>query len=185
MLASLALLAPRRAIAVALTAAALVAVARNRFGADGGGALVLLVAFLVLALRLRRDRIGARDLAVVGAGAVIVALLLLGFDAATGGESHVTRAVSEGPSALAGDFADRAEISTRRALSSWGAAAVVVAGIAAALFYARRRPRAATADAALAALAVSLVVNDVPTDVAGFGALAVGSLWGWEHERSR
>ena len=46
----------------------------------------------------------------VAAGAVAVALALLGLDAASGGSSHVTDAVGDGPVALAGDIADRIEL---------------------------------------------------------------------------
>ena len=52
--------------------------------------------------------------AAVAVGAVALALLLVGLDAAIGGSSHVTDAVGDGPSALAGDIADRLELSVRR-----------------------------------------------------------------------
>ena len=85
----------RAGIAVAVLA--LVTVGGNRFGADGGGLVVLAVAYLVLAVRLRETRPGPRVLAGIAAGAVVLSLAVLALDAATGGESHVTRAVGDGP----------------------------------------------------------------------------------------
>ena len=141
-----------------------------RFGADGGGIVVLAVAYLVLVLRLRDRRPTARLVAAVIAGAVALALLLLAVDAATGGSSHVTDAVGDGPVALAGDVADRIELSVRRTAASLGAAAVVLGSLAILLVIARRARRDAVLDALLVALAVSLVVNDTPGDVLGIGA---------------
>jgi hypothetical protein len=53
----------------------------------------------------------------------------------------------------------------------------VVAGLAGLVWLATRRARFAVLDAALVAVAVSLVVNDTPTDVAAFGALSCGALY--------
>ena len=41
------------------------------------------------------------------------------------------------------------------------------------------RPRLAVLDALLVGLAVSLLVNDTPTDIAGLGALSALVLWVW------
>jgi hypothetical protein len=41
----------------------------------------------------------------------------------------------------------------------------------------------ATVDAVLVALAVSLLVNDSPRDVASYGALSCAALWLWEETR--
>ena len=49
---------------------------------------------------------------------------------ATGGSSHVTDAVGDGPAALAGDIADRIELSVRRTAASAGAIAVVLGSLA-------------------------------------------------------
>jgi hypothetical protein len=46
-----------------------------------------------------------------------------------------------------------------------------------------RRPRFATVDAVLVALAVSLLVNDSPRDVVAYGALACAALRFWEETR--
>ena len=102
---------------------AFVTIGGNRFGADGGGIVVLAAAYLVLWLRLRGERPSWRLAGLVAAGAVALALALLGLDAATGGSSHVTDAVGDGPAALAGDIADRIELSVRRTAASLGATA--------------------------------------------------------------
>ena len=149
---------------------ALVTVGGNRFGADGGGLVVLAVAYLVLTVRLRSIRPTPRVLAAAAAAAIALALGLLGLDAVTGGESHVTRAVGDGPVALAGDLADRIELSVRRTAASAGAIAVVLSGLALLAWIATRRPRRPLLDALLAALAVSLLVNDTPADVVAIGA---------------
>jgi hypothetical protein len=156
---------------VALAALAFVAVGGNRFGADGGGIVVLAVAYLVLVLRLRRRPLTWRLAAVVAVGAIALALVLLGLDAATGGSSHVTGAVGDGPAALAGDLADRIELSVRRTAANAGAVVVVLGSLAVLVALALRGPRGAVLDAFLAALAVSLVVNDTPSDVLGMGVV--------------
>jgi hypothetical protein len=144
----------------------------NRFGADGGGLIVLAVAYLVLALRLRGIRPTPRVLAAAAAGAIALALGVLALDTVTGGESHVTRAVGDGPVALAGDLADRLELSVRRTAASAGATAIVLGGLAVLAWTATRTPRRPLLDALLAGLAVSLVVNDTPADVVAIGAAA-------------
>jgi len=149
---------------------AFVTIGGSRFGADGGGIVVLAVAYLVLWLRLRGERPTWRVAGLVAAGSVALALALLGLDAATGGSSHVTDAVGGGPAALAGDLADRIELSVRRTAASAGATAVVLGSLAILIAVALRARRSPVLDAFLAAIAVSLVVNDTPGDVLGMGA---------------
>ena len=152
---------------------ALVTVGGNRFGADGGGLVVLLVGYAVLALRLRGLRLtpariaGARGRAPSRSRSCSSAV-----DAATGGDSHVTSALGDGPGALAGDLADRLELSVRRTAASAGAVAVVLVGLGVLVAVALRRPRSPVTDALLAAIAVSLVLNDTPSDIVGVGAVA-------------
>jgi mono/diheme cytochrome c family protein len=155
---------------VAAAALALVTIGGNRFGADGGGIVVLAAAYLVLVLRLQRRPPTLRLAAAVATGAIGLALLLLAADAATGGSSHVTEAVSAGPVALANDIADRIELSVRLTVASLGAAAVVLGSLAILVLVALRARRDAVLDAFLVALAVSLVANDTPGDVLGMGA---------------
>ena len=155
---------------VGVAALAFLTIGGNRFGADGGGIVVLAAAYLVLLLRLRGERPTPRLVALVAVGAVALAFALLGLDAATGGSSHVTDAVGDGPAALAGDVADRIELSVRRTAASLGATAVVLGSLAILVAVALRGRRDALLEAFLAALAVSLLVNDTPADVLGVGA---------------
>jgi mono/diheme cytochrome c family protein len=163
-----ALLGRRAGILVA--ALAFVTIGGNRFGADGGGIVVLAVAYLVLWLRLRGERLTWRLAGLVAAGAIALALVLLGLDAATGGSSHVTDAVGDGPVALARDIADRIEISVRRTAAGVGATVVVLGSLAILVAVALRAHRSPVLDAFLVGIAVSLVVNDTPGDVLGMGA---------------
>ena len=159
---------------VAVAGLAFVTVGGARFGADGGGIVVLAAAYIVLLLRIRGSRPTPQLVAAVAAGAVALALLLLAVDAATGGSSHVTDAVGDGPFGLAGDLADRVELSVRRTAASLGATFVVLGSLATLATIALRAGRDAVLDAFLVALAVSLVVNDTPGDVLGMGtAIAV------------
>jgi hypothetical protein len=155
--------------AVAVLSLALVGLSAT--GADGGGVLVLLSAFGVLWLRLTDVRLTARRLAALATGVVVAGLLVVGLDAAAGGESHVTRSLGSGPGSFADDLAHRAEVSIRGPLSSPMPFLITAAGLALLLWVATRRPRHAVVDAMLAGVAVSLVVNDTPQDVATFGAL--------------
>jgi mono/diheme cytochrome c family protein len=156
---------------ISVAALAFVTIGGNRFGADGGGIVVLAVAYLVLVLRLRERPLTLRLATAVAVGAVALALLLAGLDAATGGSSHVSNAIGDGPTALAGDIADRIELSVRRTARSVGATAVVLGSLAILIMLALRKPRDAVLDAFLAGLAASLLVNDTPGDVLGIGAV--------------
>ena len=162
-------------LGVLLAVISVVAVAGNRFGADGGGLLVLLAGYGTLAVRLAGRHLTTRRLVALGAAIVVVALALVALDAATGGSSHVTDAVSDGPGALAGDLADRIERSVDRATASPGAFAIVVAGLAILGWCVTRRGEPVL-DALLVALAVSLVVNDTPSDVLTAGAAVAVTL---------
>ncbi len=153
-----------------VAALAFVTIGGNRFGADGGGIVVLAAAYLVLWLRLRGEQLTWRLAALVAAGAIALALVLVGIDAATGGSSHVTDAVGDGPAALAGDIADRIELSVRRTAASSGATVVVLGSLAILVAVALRARRSPVLDAFLVGIAVSLVVNDTPGDVLGMGA---------------
>ena len=155
---------------LAVAALAFVTIGGNRFGADGGGIVVLAAAYLVLWLRLRGERPSWRLAGLVAAGAVAVPLVLLGLDAATGGSSHVTDAVGDGPGAVAGDIADRIELSVRRTAASAGAIAVVLGSLPILAAIALRGRRSPVLEAYLVGIAVSLVVNDTPADVLGIGA---------------
>jgi hypothetical protein len=170
--------------AVALVS--LVAVAGDRFGADGGGAIVLGVGFAVLAVQLVGGSRRALALALAGAAALVA--LLVGIDAATGGSSHVTRAVRDGPAGLASDLRDRVVLSFERATVDWYVTLVVCLALAALAVLVVRMLRAdvppgerAVPLALAAAVVTSLIVNDSPTEVAvgglvGFVACRPGTL---------
>ena len=159
-------------IGVAVAGLSLVAVAGSRFGADGGGLLVLLAAYATLLVRTRGVRLDVRRVAALVVAGVAAGIVLVGLDAAIGGSSHVTHAVGDGPGAVLGDIADRLELSARRTFGAVGPAFAVLASLAVLCVVATRRPRRPLTDAVLVALLVSLVVNDTPGDVIGFGAVA-------------
>ncbi len=150
-------------------------IAASRIGADGGGLVVYLAGFLVLWLRLRH--LPARRAAFATATAAGAALLLVGIDAATGGSSHVTKAVGGGPGTLLGDLGHRLHVSAAGVVQTWNAALLFALGIAGLAVLACLKPRRPLLDAYLVALVVSLLVNDTPTDVAGYGGLAAVGLW--------
>ena len=157
---------------VLVAALALVTVGGNRFGADGGGIVVLAVACLVLWWRLSEARPSRRHVA----AAVAAVALLLVLDVATGGSSHVTDAIRDGPVSLAGDLVDRIDRSVTRTLDSPGALAVVLGSLAVLAGLVARAPRTPLLLAYLAGIAVSLVVNDTPSDVLGIGAAVAVAL---------
>lgn len=168
-LAAAALLKPRLGWPAfgAVGALALVLVGASRFGADGGGAVVVAAGFAVLAALVGGLR--GRSLALAAGAALLAVGGLLLADAVAGPASHVTGAVGEGPGGLAEDVGRRLELSYRRVTADQGAAAVALvslAGLAALAARARGRP---VLVALLAALAVSLLVNDSPSDVLAVG----------------
>ena len=164
---------------------ALVTVGASFAGADGGGVLVLLAGFLFLWLRLRGVPLTLRNLALTAAAVVVLGLLLVGLDAAFGGESHVTRSIGGGPTQLAEDIGDRLVASARGVVSTWHSALVVGVSIPVLIWVALRRPRYAALDALLVAVAVSLIVNDAPREVSGFGALSALALRFWHETAER
>jgi len=161
---------------VAVAVLALVTVGGNRFGADGGGLLVLAAGYAVLALRVLEVRLTVRTLAATVAAVAAVSVAVVALDALTGGESHVSTAFSGGPGGLAADLGDRVELSVRRTLESPGALLVVVGGLAVIAGVIARAERTPVVDALIVALVVSIVVNDTPSDVIGLGAAAAVAL---------
>jgi mono/diheme cytochrome c family protein len=102
-----------------------------------------------------------------------------------GGSSHVTRAVGSGPDSLFGNLGHRLHLSWLSATDHWYRILIFLACLAALVLMGTMRPRRATVDALLAALAVSLLVNDTPVDVIGLGALGCLVLVRWESVDSR
>ena len=164
---------------------ALVTVGASFAGADGGGVLVFLAGLLFLWMRLRGVPMTLRNLALTGAAVVVLGLALVGLDAALGGESHVTRSIGGGPVQLAEDIGDRLVASGKGVVSTWHSALVVGVSIPVLVWVALRRPRSAALDALLVAVAVSLIVNDAPREVSGFGALSALALRFWHETAER
>lgn len=159
--------------AVALLA--FVTVAGNRFGADGGGAIVFGVGFAVLAGLLGGMR--GRHLLATIAGALAVVIALLALDAATGsGSTHVSKALEGGPTGLAADLRDRIVLSWRWVERSRSATVLVALSIPAFVALVIRRLHSGTSLALAApplalaaAIGASLLVNDSPKDVVTAG----------------
>jgi hypothetical protein len=161
----------------------LVVIGASGLGADGGGVLVFAAGYLFLWLRLRSVALTVRNLVLAGAAAIGGGLLLVGLDAAVGGSSHVTRTIGDGPGALAGELAHRWRVSLDGYVATWQATAIITFSLLVLVWIALRRPRLATVDAVLVALAVSLLVNDSPRDVVAYGALSCAALRFWEETR--
>ena len=161
----------RRLVTLALLA--LVVVGASKTGADGGGILVFGAGFGALGLLLQ-GRTRALPLALVGVA--VVGLAFVGLDALAGGSSHVVDAVSGGPGELFDTFRARAERSVSIATSTVWQLAVLAGGLAILVHFATLKPRFPVVDAFLVAIAVSLVVNDSPTKVAGYGAIVCAAL---------
>jgi len=147
-----------------------IAVAANRFGADGGGAIVLPAAFGLLAALLAGLR-GARLVAALAA-AVLVAGGLVALDAAVGPSTHITRAIDSGPGGLAADLRDRIQLSWERIVHKPSVTIVVAVCLPILVVLVIRLLlsdlplwRRALPLAFALGIAVSLVVNDSPNDV--------------------
>ena len=146
------------------------AVGANLFGADGGGAIVVVVAFALLAVLLAGFR--GRRLALALGGILALGAALVALDAAVGPSSHVTRALDSGPGGLLGDLRDRVELSWDRVVHKTSVTVVVAVCVPVLVYLVVRvlRSEAPMARRALplafaAALVVSLLVNDSPNDV--------------------
>jgi hypothetical protein len=177
-----AVLLGRRAI-MPMLALALVTIGWSRAGADGGGIVVFLVAFGVLAVRMYSVRVTPKRIALALAGGIVLIGALVGLDAVTGGSSHVTRAFRTGPVSLAEELAHRLHISASSIATGWSEAIVFSVSIVALAVLGSRRPRFPAGDALLAGIAVSLLVNDSPGDVASAGALSYAILWAYARVR--
>ena len=157
----------------------LVVVGASGLGADGGGILVFGAGFLFLWLKLRGISLTARNVALAGGAAIALGLVLVGVDAALGGSSHISRTLGGGPGDLAGELAHRWRVSLDGFVATWHATVIISASLAVLVWLALRQPRSAVVDAVLVALAVSLLVNDSPRDVAAYGAISCAALRFW------
>jgi hypothetical protein len=158
---------------------ALATIAENQLGSDGGGAIVVGVAFALLAVEL----LGARrryTLPALGIAALVV-LALVNLDAAASGPDHLRGALRGGVNGIADVAANRVPLAYARMLEQWwllipGLAAVIV-GIAV-MHKAQSRADRAVAAALLGGLAASLLVNDSPGPVMIGGLAAVLAIEG-------
>jgi hypothetical protein len=146
---------------------------------------VLAAGYAVLGAGLfgRGDR---RTLLLAAAAAAAAVAGLLALDAAFGLSTHVSRSLGDGPESLASDVADRISLSWSRATAGWGVGLAVLGGIVALAVLVVRLPRLGlpaperTLLASFAtAIAVSLVVNDSPLEVAVWGAVGYLALERW------
>jgi hypothetical protein len=164
---------------VAVSGLALVTIAENQLGADGGGAIVVGVAFALLAVEL----IGARrryTLPALGVAAFVV-FCLVNIDAAASGPDHLRGALHGGFNGIANVAANRVPLAYARMLEQWW---LLIPGLAAAIVCvavmrtARSRADRAVAAALLGGLIASLLVNDSPGPVTIAGLAAVLSIEG-------
>jgi hypothetical protein len=160
---------------VAVAALGIVVIGTSETGADGGGLFVYAGAFTFLSLRARGRR-PSWPSALMVVAAVVLAVTL---DAATGGSSHVVDTVRDGPDALWDAFDRRMRRSWSIVTSTIFQAAVFAAGLVVLAWLGTSRPRAPVVDAFLLGIAISLLANDSPTKVVGFGAIACAALRAW------
>ena len=141
---------------------ALVLVTDNRFGSDGGGAIVLGVAFAFLGARTLK--LGARGFATLLLLGATVVLALVSYNLRGPGPDHLRSAFSHGFTGLAAVARNRVPLAYAPALHDWTMllplAIWFVVSLALAFRFARR---SATRDLVLAlglGLLTSLLVND-------------------------
>ena len=162
----------------------LVTVGWSRAGADGGGIVVVATSWAVLLVGLARVRLTPARVALGVLGVVALALLVVGADVLVGGSSHVTDAVGGGPGTLFDDLDRRLRISWNGATSAAHVTFLCLLSIGGLVWLGIRGRRRASVLALLAGIAVSLLVNDTPVDVLGYGALGCLALTAWEETRS-
>jgi hypothetical protein len=107
----------------------------------------------------------------------------VGLDALLGGSSHVTSAVGGGPGTLLDDVDRRLRISWAGATSAIHTAFLCLLSLAGLAWLGWRGRQSPVIVAMLVGLAVSLVVNDTPVDVLGYGALGLLALTAWDETR--
>ena len=161
----------------------LVVVGWSRAGADGGGLLVVAAAWAVLLAGLSRIRLTPARIALGAAGVVAVGLALVGADALLGGSSHVTDAVGGGPGTLWDDLDRRLRISWGGATGSAHVTFLCLLSLGGLAWLGIRGRRQPAVIAMLVGLGVSLLVNDTPVDVLGYGALGCLALTAWAETR--
>jgi hypothetical protein len=164
---------------VAVGGLSLATIAENKLGADGGGAIVVGVAFAVLAVQLlgARLRYTVPALGVTG----FIVFCLVNIDAAASGPDHLRGALRGGVDGMVSVAANRVPLAYARMLEQWwllvpALAALLIA--AAVIRTAETRADRAVAAALLGGLAASLLVNDSPGPVMIGGLAAVLAIEG-------
>ena len=164
---------------LAIGGLALATIAENALGSDGGGAIVVGVAFAALAVEL----IGARRRYILPAlaAAAFIVFSLVNIDASVSGPDHLRGALHGGINGFMSVAANRVPLAYARMVEQWWllipALAAVIVGIAVARS-ARSRTERAVATAMLGGLAASLLVNDSPGPVMIAGLAAVLAIEG-------
>jgi len=156
----------------------LVLMTDNRFGSDGGGAIVLGVALAFLGART--FRLGARGFALLLGASAVVVLKVVSANLNSAGPDHLRSAFGSGLSGLWAVAKNRVPLSYLPALDNWTVvmplAIWFVVSFAAAVYVARRRP---TRDLVLTlgvAIVTSLLVNDSAMYVLTGGVSALASI---------
>ncbi len=186
------LLAPSLAAAALAGAAGVVAIGLllvvtvgwSRAGADGGGLLVVVAAFAVLLVGITRTRLTPLRVVAGIAVVLVLGLAIVGADALLGGSSHVTDAVGGGPGTLLDDLDRRLRISWAGATSAAHTAFLCLLSLGGLVWLGIRGRARPTVVAMLVGIGVSLLVNDTPVDVLGYGALGCLALTAWEESRA-
>jgi hypothetical protein len=164
----------RAFVAVALLS--LVTIAENQLGSDGGGAIVIGVAFAVLGVAM--SGAGWKLIAPALGLAALTVFALLDLDATSKSPDHLRGALHGGINGFAKVATNRVPLAYARMIEQWWllipATAALVIGICAA----RSRGTAALGLATLAALGASLLVNDSPGPVMIAGLAVVLSIEG-------
>ncbi len=154
----------------------LVTIAENQLGSDGGGAIVIGVAFAVLAVAM--SGAGWRFIVPALGLAALTVFALLDLDAASNSPDHLRGALHGGVNGFARVATNRVPLAYSRMIEQWWllvpAAAALVIGVAAA----RSRTTSALGLAMLAALGASLLVNDSPGPVMIAGLAVMLSIEG-------
>ena len=163
----------------------LVLVGWSRAGADGGGLLVVTAAFAVLLAGLTKVRLTPARIVLGIIGVLAIGLAIVGIDALLGGSSHVTDAVGGGPGTLFDDLDRRLRISWAGATSAGHTAFLCLLSLGGLAWLGIRGRTQPAIVAMLVAIGVSLLVNDTPVDVLGYGALGCLALTAWAETRSR
>jgi hypothetical protein len=134
----------------------------NRFGSDGGGAIVLGIALAFLGARILR--IGVRGFVTLLLAAALIVLKVVSSNLSTAGPDHLRSAFAHGVGSLWDVARNRVPLSYAPAVHNWQVvlplALWFLVSFAVALYAARRRPPRDFVLALGLAMATSLAVND-------------------------